>query len=1062
MHPPGRVPVIQFQGYASLLGTDLPSSVTIKNFVDLETDDQVDDTTPHGTACAEIIYDLVPDASLYLVKIATNLDLEEAVVWLIDQDVDVISTSLGWYNLTPGDGTGFFEDLVNQAKDAGIFWATAASNDRENHWGGLFNADGDAEHNFSGTQEINYFGPGDGTAYVINPGYTIRAFLRWDDWTNVDQDFNLALLRYDSGTWVLVALGANTQNGQAGQTPTEYLSYTTSGDSAPYGIVIINNGATKIVNFELFVPKFLRMDENVYERSLANLADAPSAMTVAALDSTSPYPQESYSSEGPTNGPGGTLTGGAIKPDISAYANVATQSYTGSTFNGTSAATPHAAGAAAIVLSAYPGYTPDQLVSFLEGRAEDMGDAGKDSVFGSGRLTLGDPPSLITEFNVTSTTPVNAAFDVASNANISAITDEAVDYSTLSAQTFTVRGEQSGLYSGTYSGSSLLFDPSQNFKPGEEITVNLTSGIKSDSGNVLAPYAWSFRAEVNNGSGQFNAGTQSFDDVGGGIALADFDNDNDLDLFFGTDTDENANEIWFNNGFGIYTKSEQQLIHGNVNTIAHGDLDNDGDIDLITGSLSSDLRVWENDGFGTFTNRGDVLNNTMSGGIDLGDFDGDGYLDLYVSRRSEEGGGNQIWFNDQNGGFSKSLQTLADTNGRNGAIGDLDNDGDMDIFASNNGGNTILLNDGHGHFTENGQSLGSSETWQSIIGDVDGDGDLDAYSCNEIFTNKLWLNDGSGNFTDSGLVFGQISSRSAAFGDVDGDGDLDIIVTNVLFDDDELWLNDGNGIFTKSNVNLRDTLTLTVELGDLDNDGDLDAVFGAMDIKNDIWFNTVIYQVYLPLTVNNYANVVPVDPPAVPVLNDIDNADGNGSYQVTWNDVDQADSYVLEEANNSSFSGAVEIYNGDSTSYAVSGKALGTYYYRVKAVNVAGESGWSNIKSAIVSNTDPSIMLGDWSGTTNYGGGVSFDVIEDTDLYVNSFGIFYRIYCTNTGYATESTIVGDSLIVNNYFLVNNFRVSISGSFTSATTSNGTWSVSYKDPVLGNCSGSGTWSANPGN
>ena len=130
-------------------------------------------------------------------------------------------------------------------------------------------------------------------------------------------------------------------------------------------------------------------------RSLANLADAPAAMTVAALDVNAPYPQESYSSEGPTNGPGGTASGGAIKPDIAGFANVSTASYPdpANKFNGTSSATPHVAGAAALVKGANPSYTPAQVRSFLEGRAVDMGVAGKDTIYGYGRLYLGTPPS---------------------------------------------------------------------------------------------------------------------------------------------------------------------------------------------------------------------------------------------------------------------------------------------------------------------------------------------------------------------------------------------------------------------------------------------------------------------------------------------------------------------------------------------------------------------------------------------------------------------------------------------------------------------------------------------
>ena len=386
-----------FLGYPTLLGSDLPASVTVMNFVDGQTVDQVNGTSPHGTACAEIIYDIAPGATLYLAKIGTNLDLQEAVTWMINTNhVDIISTSLGWYNITPGDGTGEFASLVQTARNAGVLWMTAAGNDREAHWGGAYNdPEGDSFHNFNATQDVNYFGPGNGDGYLIPSGYLFTVAVRWDDWVNVNQDFDLYLLRWDGSNWVEVGGSSNYQIGGPGQEPTEFAQVITSGANAVYGFAIGCFSCSRAVNFEVFAPKLERLDEVVNSRSLANLADAPSAMTVAALDVNSPYPQESYSSEGPTNGPGGTALGGIVKPDISGFANVSTVSYgVVSKFNGTSSATPHVAGAAALVLSAYPAYTPDQLQTYLQGRAIDMGSAGKDNDFGYGRLNLGTPPDF--------------------------------------------------------------------------------------------------------------------------------------------------------------------------------------------------------------------------------------------------------------------------------------------------------------------------------------------------------------------------------------------------------------------------------------------------------------------------------------------------------------------------------------------------------------------------------------------------------------------------------------------------------------------------------------------
>jgi hypothetical protein len=99
-----------------------------------------------------------------------------------------------------------------------------------------------------------------------------------------------------------------------------------------------------------------------------------------------------------------------------------------------------------------------------------------------------------------------------------------------------------------------------------------------------------------------------------------------------------------------------------------------------------------------------------------------------------------------------------------------------------------------------------------------------------------------------------------------------------------------------------------------------------------------------------YSNVeaVTVRLPDVPVLNPIDNADGNSTYTVTWNLSARATGYALQEDRQSDFSSATTIYAGAETSWLVTGRAPGTYYYRVLATSSVGQSGWSNVQSAAV------------------------------------------------------------------------------------------------------------------
>jgi hypothetical protein len=92
-----------------------------------------------------------------------------------------------------------------------------------------------------------------------------------------------------------------------------------------------------------------------------------------------------------------------VKPDLAGYANVSTWSYGTGRFNGTSAAAPHVAGAAALVRSGYSSYSGAQVRHYLESNAIDMGQSGKDNDHGHGRLRLGAPPQGSCSFSINPT-----------------------------------------------------------------------------------------------------------------------------------------------------------------------------------------------------------------------------------------------------------------------------------------------------------------------------------------------------------------------------------------------------------------------------------------------------------------------------------------------------------------------------------------------------------------------------------------------------------------------------------------------------------------------------------
>jgi hypothetical protein len=96
---------------------------------------------PHGTGVAEIVYDMAPDAQLYLVCIEDTMSFSAAADWLRQQGVQVITAAVGF--LSPadsrGDGTGPVDspaDVVKRSREAGILWTVAAGNQARLHFAG--------------------------------------------------------------------------------------------------------------------------------------------------------------------------------------------------------------------------------------------------------------------------------------------------------------------------------------------------------------------------------------------------------------------------------------------------------------------------------------------------------------------------------------------------------------------------------------------------------------------------------------------------------------------------------------------------------------------------------------------------------------------------------------------------------------------------------------------------------------------------------------------------------------------------------------------------------------
>jgi len=381
---------------------DIPSSV-IKYTKDY-TGDGLEAGTEHGTIVAEIVHDMAPEANLYLMKIGTTLELENAVDDAIAEGVDVINHSVGWWNVNFYDGTGPADwgvsgtnpaDIAAYARDNGILWANSAGNEAQGHWQGSWNDyDDNGWLNFTDSggiaSEENHIG-------YVSEGSVIDIYMTWDAWPSDAEDYDLCLDRQDSdGNWDLVVVCSDgTQSGT--ERPTESLSFQVpTGEAADYYFSISEADAPGTPDIDLFA--YVDNDPQingqlVSSSSVMTPANDEKVLTAGAIHewNWTDGPQASYSSLGPSNS--SQYASSRIKPDMMGPDCVSAYGYAseGYDFCGTSATASHLAGAAALLLSEDSSRTADDLQSILESNAIDMGDSGNDNTYGWGRLEMPFP-----------------------------------------------------------------------------------------------------------------------------------------------------------------------------------------------------------------------------------------------------------------------------------------------------------------------------------------------------------------------------------------------------------------------------------------------------------------------------------------------------------------------------------------------------------------------------------------------------------------------------------------------------------------------------------------------
>jgi len=332
--------------------------------------------TGHGTAVTEQVADMAPGAQLYTILFGDEVDLENAIDYMRDNGIKIANLSVNFFATSYYDDTGPINGLVNQAHDVdGVFWAVGGGNWGFRHWRGAWqDEDGDRWQSFGTPNDERL----ETDAELNQMCWTLN-------WNQYPGRFDGPLTDLDlyaySNTGALVSSSQNRQ--VQDDLPIEQVCFPRIPMQEPYSLGVRRFwGPTAQLDLTLLSSSAAVSGPNqVPPSSVVDPAVAHGAFAVGAVHHVvwSAPVIENFSSRGPT-------IDGRVKPDIVAPDRTATYQYGAAL--GTSFAAPVAAGAAALLVEQLPGITANQIRAALVNAAVDIGDPGKDSTFGWGKIVV--------------------------------------------------------------------------------------------------------------------------------------------------------------------------------------------------------------------------------------------------------------------------------------------------------------------------------------------------------------------------------------------------------------------------------------------------------------------------------------------------------------------------------------------------------------------------------------------------------------------------------------------------------------------------------------------------